>query len=179
MSGDQGGFWNAPAKPRGALLPSATVEWSTPSWLFRQLDAEFHFTVDVAANSENARCERFYTKEQDGLAQSWRGEQVWCNPPYGHRELTAFASKAYRETRDNSCHLAVLLVPVKSDQAWWHNFAMLGEIRFIRGRVSFGGAANAPMPVCVLVVSRGWPPRMVSLARPQTTMDVLEKESHE
>lgn len=88
---DQGGFgFHEPAKPRGALLPAATVEWSTPSWLFRQLDDEFHFTVDVAAAADNAKCERFYTKEQNGLEQSWFGERVWCNPPYDHKSLTAF-----------------------------------------------------------------------------------------
>ena len=40
------------------------------------------FTVDVAAAPHNTKCERFYTAEQDGLAQSWAGETVWCNPPY-------------------------------------------------------------------------------------------------
>ncbi len=169
---DQGGFtWHKPAAPRGALLPSATVEWSTPSWLFRQLDAEFCFTVDVAAAVDNAKCKRFYTKGQDGLAQSWAGERVWCNPPYDHRSLAAFASKAEEEIRNGT--LTALLVPVKADQAWWHAFAITHEVRFIRGRVAFGNAGTAPMPVCVVIISMDHGPRMVSLRRGQQSILAL------
>lgn len=171
---EQGGFtWHKPAKPRGALLPSATVEWATPPWLFRQLDDEFNFTVDVAASPENAKCERYYTKEQNGLEQSWAGEHVWANPPYDHRSLTAFASKATREIAADPSVLVVLLVPVKSDQGWFHEHAMRGEIRFIRGRVAFGGAATAPMPVCVVVLSRHHSPGILSLESPQSTIPEL------
>jgi phage N-6-adenine-methyltransferase len=171
--GEQGGFWHKPIVPRGyhaVKPPSKTEVWETPAWLFRQLDEEFHFTVDVAAHPENAKCERYYTIDQDGLQQSWAGERVWCNPPYDHKSLTAFSSKAIREIEADPCTLVVLLVPPKSDQAWWHECAMQGEVRFIRGRVAFGGTANAPMPVCAVVLSRGHTPSIVSLERPQTSI---------
>jgi hypothetical protein len=48
--------------------------WATPPDLFAQLDAEFRFTLDVAAQPDNALCVRFYTPEQDGLSQSWAGD---------------------------------------------------------------------------------------------------------
>ena len=57
-------------------------EWATPPDLFAQLDAEFHFTLDVATQPGNALCARFSTPAQDGLAQSWVGDACWCNPPY-------------------------------------------------------------------------------------------------
>ena len=71
---------------------SKTTEWETPQNLYDELDAEFGFTLDVCATQENAKCERFFTKEQDGLVQSWKGERVWCNPPYG-REVGRFIEK--------------------------------------------------------------------------------------
>lgn len=66
-----------------ALYSSSTDEWETPQDLFNQLDGEFHFTLDVCATPQNTKCVKYFTKEQDGLTQDWRGETVWCNPPYG------------------------------------------------------------------------------------------------
>jgi hypothetical protein len=57
-----------------ALLSSRSEEWATPPDLFRKLNAEFHFTLDVCATAENAKCPKFFTKKENGLLQSWRGE---------------------------------------------------------------------------------------------------------
>lgn len=170
----QGGFtWHEVAEPRPyrrATMPqSKTCVWATPGWLFRILDREFAFTVDVAAGPENAKCARFYTKEQNGLLQDWRGETVWCNPPYDSRSLAAFVGKGWQSVQDDPLTVAVFLVPVKSDQAWWHEYALQAEIRYIRGRVAFGdGEGTAPMPVCLLVFGEDYPPGpAVSLYQPQ------------
>lgn len=64
-----------------ALLSSQTDEWSTPQALFDELNSTFKFTLDPCATPENAKCAKFYTKEQDGLKQDWSGETIWCNPP--------------------------------------------------------------------------------------------------
>lgn len=61
---------------------SKTDNWATPQWLFDQLNEEFHFTLDVCADPQNAKCARYFTREQDGLSKEWDGT-VWCNPPYG------------------------------------------------------------------------------------------------
>lgn len=55
------------------LFSSATDMWETPKDFFNALDKEFHFTCDVCAIEENAKCAKFYTPEQDGLKQTWGG----------------------------------------------------------------------------------------------------------
>jgi|GEM_PF-5770545 len=60
---------------------SATLA-ETPQDFFDRLDAEFGFDLDVCATRSNAKCERFYSRKDDGLAQPWTGT-CWCNPPYG------------------------------------------------------------------------------------------------
>lgn len=57
-------------------------DWETPQWLFNQLDDEFHFTLDPCCTAENAKCRKYYTKAENGLEQDWKGETVFCNPPY-------------------------------------------------------------------------------------------------
>jgi len=132
-----------------------TVEWSTPPEVFDPLNEEFGFTVDVCANAENAKCSWFFDIEQDGLAQDWAGETCWMNPPYG-RAIKLWMKKAYEESLRGAT--VVCLVPARTDTAWWWDYAMKGEIRFIRGRVRFldGQKANpqshnAPFPCAVVV----------------------------
>ena len=127
---------------------SATPEWETPQAFFDRLDAEFRFTLDVCSTHENAKCAAHYTRDEDGLAQSWSGV-CWMNPPYG-REIAAWMRKAFRESRRGAT--VVCLVPARTDTAWWHDYAMRGEIRFLRGRLKFGNApANAPFPNAVVI----------------------------
>ena len=79
------------------LYSSRSEEWGTPQDLFDKLDAEFHFDIDVCATARNAKCAKFFTKEQDGLKQSWSGKTVWCNPPYG-KKIAEWVKKAYQES---------------------------------------------------------------------------------
>ncbi len=76
---------------------SKTDLWATPQELFDRLDREFRFDLDVCATPENAKCERYFTPEQDGLVQEWRGV-CWMNPPYG-RMIGRWVEKAYRASR--------------------------------------------------------------------------------
>lgn len=130
---------------------SATPEWYTPHDFFAGLDAEFNFTLDPCCTHENAKVEKHYTREDDGLSQSWAEEVVFMNPPYG-REIGAWMRKAHESAAFGAT--VVCLVPSRTDTAWWHNYAMHGEIRFLRGRLKFGGCENpAPFP-CAVVVFR-------------------------
>ena len=130
------------------MFSSATDLWATPQDTFDNLNEEFNFTLDVCANQENAKCTNYYTKEDDGLSQEWRGI-CWMNPPYG-REIIKWMEKAYKSSLDGAT--VVCLVPARTDTKWWHEYSMKGECRFIRGRLKFGGHKNsAPFPSAVVV----------------------------
>ena len=127
------------------LLSSNSVEWPTPQDFFDELDAEFHFDLDVAAIPENAKCKRFFTKEDDGLKQEWTGT-VWCNPPYG-RKVGEWVKKAAE-----SKATTVMLLHARTDTKWFHEYCLpKAEIRFVKGRLSFGGKGRAPFPSMLVI----------------------------
>lgn len=127
-------------------------DWETPQDLYDRLDAEFHFTLDAAADDSNHKCDTYITKEQDGLSQPWGGI-VWCNPPYG-RQISKWVRKAFLESVRGVT--TVMLLPARTDVRWFHEYVMhRAEIRFLRGRVRFGGSAiNAPFS-SMIVIYRG------------------------
>jgi len=145
------------------LYSSAKEEWATPRQFFDMLDAEFHFTLDPCATAENAKVEQFFTRESDGLKQSWSGS-VFMNPPYG-RDIRKWMAKAYMESRRGS--VVVCLIPARTDTRYWHEFVMhADDIRFVRGRLRFeGGAHSAPFPSVVVIFrpGRNGPPRVTSM----------------
>ena len=125
------------------------ITYETPDDLFDTLHAEFRFDVDVCALPGNAKLPRFYTPEQDGLAQPWAGV-CWCNPPYG-REMPRWIRKARSEAETGRA-TTVLLVPARTNTAWWHDDCMKGEVRFIRGRPRFnGGKHGLPFPLALVI----------------------------
>ncbi len=128
---------------------SKTFEWPTPQWLFDLLDEEFGFTLDPCSTDVNAKCDKHFTLVDDGLAQTWKDETVFMNPPYG-RDIGRWMEKAYREASEGAT--VVCLVPARTDTAWWHDWAMNGEIRLFRGRITFEGATTgAPFPSALVV----------------------------
>lgn len=129
---------------------SKSDDWETPQLIFDALDVYFNFTLDVCATAENAKCAKYYTPEQDGLAQDWLGEVCWMNPPYG-REIGKWMQKAYEEGQ-RPCTPVVCLVPARTDTRWWHDYATKGEVLFLKGRLKFGNAKNsAPFPSAIVV----------------------------
>ena len=84
------------------MYSSATCEWETPQGFFDELDREFHFTLDPCATLDNAKCGKYYTREQDGLKQDWTGERVYCNPPYG-RDMPQWIEKCARHAAGGYC----------------------------------------------------------------------------
>lgn len=54
---------------------------------------------------------------------------MWMNPPYG-RTIGDWMRKAYESAQAGA--LVVCLVPARTDTVWWHDYAIKGQIRFIR-----------------------------------------------
>lgn len=126
---------------------SKNLEWETPQELFDELDKEFNFECDVCATKENAKCDRYLTKANDGLSWSWNWDSNWMNPPYG-REIGKWVKKA-----SEAKGLVVALLPARTDTAWFHNYILgKAEIRFLKGRLKFGKSKNsAPFPSMIVI----------------------------
>ena len=130
------------------MFSSETDLWSTPQDTFDKLNSEFGFQVDVCATKDNAKCKLFYTLEDDGLSKEWKGV-CWMNPPYG-RQIGKWIQKAYESSINGAT--VVCLLPSRTDTKWFHDYCMKGEIRFIKGRLKFGGSKNsAPFPSMIVV----------------------------
>lgn len=145
--------WSPQKKHGNVLFESETCEWETPKTLFDALNAEFHFTLDPCATDKNAKCDRYFTKDDDGLEQDWGSEAVYCNPPYG-LNIGSWVKKCYEHGLKG--HTAVMLVPARTDTRWFHRYVYgKAEIRFIKGRIKYSNAKNnAPFP-SMIVIYRG------------------------
>ena len=134
------------------LFSSKSENWETPQYLFDQLNAEFRFDLDCCASEQNKKCQRFFSKEDDGLSRDWVG-RVWCNPPYG-RGVGNWVKKAKNEVNKRAA-VVVMLLPARTDTQWFHDYIYNKpgvEVRFIKGRLKFGGSKdNAPFPNMVVV----------------------------
>ena len=137
-------------KKMTAYMPKAkSVEWATPWPLFRKLDEEFHFTLDVCALDGNTKCALFYTPEQDGLLKDWAPHTCWCNPPYGATNIEQWLRKGRSEAGKGAT--VVYLIPATTDVIWFHEFVWDREenhtrpgveLRFFKGRINFAGVEN-------------------------------------
>jgi phage N-6-adenine-methyltransferase len=134
---------------------------------FAEIDKRFGFTLDAAASHRNAKCERYFTREDDGLAMAWTGQRVWCNPPYSG--LGRWLEKAWLESE--RCPVIVMLLPAnRTEQRWWQTYVepyrdcpgspltvefLPGRMRFIRpGQESIGPNERPPFGCCLLVWSK-------------------------
>jgi hypothetical protein len=122
------------------LFSSASDRWARPRDLYAALEAEFHFDFDPCPLDGDG----------DALAPlfcEWRGKRVFCNPPYG-RGIGDWLRRGMEAV------LAVFLLPARTDTRWFHEIVLpqAKEIRFVKGRLKFGGATNsAPFPSMIVV----------------------------
>lgn len=135
------------------FFSSKSNEWTTPQSFFDELNDEFQFTLDPCADDINHKCDKYFTKETDGLLQDWAGEHVFCNPPYG-KEIGRWVEKSFLEAKKpHSC--VVMLIPARTDTKYFHQYIYNQpnvEIRFVKGRLKFGDGKNsAPFPSMVVV----------------------------
>ena len=128
---------------------SSTMEWTTPDSLFKPLDDEFHFTLDVAATKENSKCARCLTKEVNALVVGWEKSVCWMNPPYGS-DLPKWIHKGWIEAGKGAT--VVMLLPARTNTNYWHDYCFKGEVRFIRGYPKFGDAVQGlKFPLAVVI----------------------------
>lgn len=132
-----------------ALFSSERQDWGTPIDFFNKLNEKYGFTLDAAASRDNAKCEIFFTAEEDGLSKSWQGHRVFVNPPYARGITGLWVEKARKEFEKGNVKICLLL-PARTDTKWFHEncFPQHGaRIEFVRGRLKFEGAQNgAPFP---------------------------------
>jgi len=99
-----------------AMFSSTHDEWGTPQTFFAMLDTEFHFTLDPCATAANAKCERFFSRDDNGLLLPWDGV-VYMNPPYGDA-IPHWVKKAWDASRQGA--VVVCLIPARPDTVYWH-----------------------------------------------------------
>jgi len=150
--------------PQQVLVHGAKAhvdERATPPEYFAELDRRFRFTIDVAAYPHNAKCGRYFTPDLDGLAQTWAGERVWCNPPYS--SIEPWVIKA----RESDAELVVMLLPAnRTEQGWWQRQVepyrdcdrglrvefLPGRLRFLSpGARRVGANERPPFGSCLLI----------------------------
>lgn len=119
------------------MFSSATDNWSTPKDVYVALDAEFNFNDDPCPLNGSG-----------GLEREWGGA-TFVNQPYS--ELKLWIKKGYEEAQKGKT--IVFLIPSRTDTKWWHEYVMKAkEIRFIKGRLKFGGSKNsAPFPSAIVI----------------------------
>ncbi len=107
--------------------------YETPPQFFEVIQARFNLTLDVCAEPHNAKCEAFYTLDDDGLYQPWHG-RVWCNPPFS--KARKWYEKALQERRNTE--VIVMLTHACTSAGWFAPiYDQVNEMYQIAPRLSF------------------------------------------
>lgn len=127
---------------------SKTDDWATPQDYFELVNKEFDLNLDVCASTLNHKLPIWFSVEEDGLSKDWNGSRCWMNPPYG-RGVGEWVKKASEAVGG----IVVCLLPARTDTKWFHDYIYnKAEVRFIKGRLKFGGSKNsAPFPSMLVV----------------------------
>ena len=65
---------------QSVMFSSNKSDWETPQSLFDELNRKYHFTLDAAASHTNHKVGRYFTADDDGLAQDWGGGDCFLQP---------------------------------------------------------------------------------------------------
>lgn len=134
------------------IFSSNKDDWETPQDFYDKLNDEFHFTLDPCADENNHKCEKYFSRNDNGLLQDWGGHTVFVNPPYGAKSTSDWIRKCSDESHKPNTTV-VMLIPARTDTKAFHEYIYnKAEIRFVKGRLKFGGSKNsAPFPSMVVV----------------------------
>jgi phage N-6-adenine-methyltransferase len=142
---------NEPFKPL-VMHSSKRADWGTPAALFKKLDAEFTFGLDVAAEAHNTKCLEYYGPDhkdeqfRDGLAVDWWADAnarylsaFFMNPPYSRTlklKIEPWLQKAVVESMKGLT--VVGIIPANQQTRWWQTYVRAAyEVRFLTHRISF------------------------------------------
>jgi len=144
-------------KTQKTMFSSKSVEWATPQKFYDILNEEYEFTLDPCATADTAKCDKYFTEQDDGLSQDWTGHTVFMNPPYG-RGIKHWIKKAWDSSREKNTTV-ICLIPARTDTKYWHEYCMKAHrIFFIKGRLKFGDGSNsAPFPSAIIEFKRDLP----------------------
>lgn len=125
------------------------------------------FSIDVAASDANHKCDRYFTRETDGLEQTWKGERVWCNPPFS--DIGPWLRKAWTEA-PHTKGIVMLLPANRTEQPWWQLMVepfrdrprsplrtefLAGRMAFLRpGQTAVHSGERPIFGVCLLIWER-------------------------
>lgn len=135
-----------------ALFTSRSVEWYSPrSVIERAVRTLGRIDLDPCSNSRHTPAvpaERHFTVEDNGLLRPWHG-RVYMNPPYG-RDVDRWVRRLCDFHRSGDVPAAVALLHARTDTRWFDRLAEHAKC-FVRGRLTFSGAAHAaPFPSVVV-----------------------------
>lgn len=120
---------------------SGCNEWYTPEKyidLAREVLGEIDLDpASCAFANETVKARLFYSEDNDGLSQTWRG-RVWMNPPYSAELVTRFTDKFVNEYNDGNITEGIVLVNNATETAWFVNMAKnASAVVFPRGRIRY------------------------------------------
>lgn len=123
-------------------------DYATPADFLNAFRARFGDIVfDLAAHERNHVAERYFSPEEDSLAQHWgaitrslsKPGWLWLNPPFAN--IGPWAAKCARY----SAHGIALLVPASVGSLWWYeHVAPHAQVHFLIGRLHFSEAGPFP-----------------------------------
>lgn len=107
------------------------------------------FSIDLAADDENAVCDLYYTQRENALVCDWNpivqrpqemrlGGWGFCNMEFG--DIAPWVEKAWRESqrRDDARALSALLVPAGVGSNWWRDWVhRKAHVLLLNGRLCF------------------------------------------
>lgn len=128
------------------IYSAQSTEWFTPPEYIKAVHQVLNgIELDPAScamANQTVQAKRYFTKEEDGLSQEWRG-RIFLNPPYGRAgtsrqvgQTELWINKLLHEWRAGHIQAAILLVNASLYKQW---FAPLWQfpICFPTGRIAF------------------------------------------
>lgn len=160
-------------KRTGASLKRGKSETvvGTPQVFVEAVETKFgELTIDLAASPENHKRSRYFSKEDDSLAQDWEnaiGKGIgWLNPPYNN--ITPWAIKGDEEGKRGAKIL--MLVPASVGSNWFRDYVHdMHRVIFLNGRIQFVGQKWG-FPKDLMLVGFGMKPGYVIWTPPKEAL---------